>query len=154
MFRQKSFNHLNVCVRKNLLGWKDSPNYPFFNPITINQMSRYSPEVRKIAYEAIRQGERIKDVSQRMGIKVGTLSQWNKVGSLPRDHGRVAPTFRKNTPTTKKVQERYQDLFDKLPPNNQIFAEQLRRQYRDGLSFATNYAELILARIPKPIIKK
>lgn len=116
---------------------------------------RYSPEVRKIAYEAIRGGERIKDVSKRMGIGVGTLSQWYKVGPLPRDYGSVAPTFRKNTPTSKKVQERiYQDLFDKLPPNNQIFAEQLRRQYRDGLSFATNYAELVLARIPKPIIKK
>lgn len=111
---------------------------------------RYSPEVRKIAYEAIRGGERIKDVSKRMGIGVGTLSQWYKVGPLPRDYGSVAPTFRKNTPTSKKVQERiYQDLFDKLPPNNQIFAEQLRRQYRDGLSFAINYAKIILSRIPQ-----
>ena len=106
---------------------------------------RYSPEVRKIAYEAIRQGERIKDVSQRMGIGVGTLSQWNKVGSLPRDHGRVAPTFRKNTPTTKKVQETiYQDLFDKLPPNNQIFAEHLIQQYEGGIFFAIEYAKLTL----------
>jgi transposase len=123
-----------------------STNYPFFNPITINQMSsRYSPEVRKIAYEAIRQGERIKDVSQRMGIKVGTLSQWNKVGSLPRDHGCVAPTFRKNTPTSKKVEEEtYRNLFDRLPLNNQRFAEHLIQQYEGGIFFAINYAKLTL----------
>ena len=116
---------------------------------------RYSPEIRKIAYEAIKSGEQLKDISLRLGIGRATLSQWKRVGERPADYGRVAPSFRSNPKALRqKSEEKYKELFNKLPLLNQQFAEHLRQQYRDGLSFAINYAELVLARIPKPIIKR
>lgn len=111
---------------------------------------RYSPEIRKIAYEAIQKGERLTDISERIGVGIATLSDWKRTGELPSDFGRAMPTFRSKQKVVpeKSNKKIYQELFDRLPSNNQVFAEHLRRQYRDGLSFAINYAKIILSRIP------
>ncbi|HEY9865748.1 MAG TPA: transposase [Candidatus Obscuribacterales bacterium] len=108
---------------------------------------RYSPEIRKIAYEAIKNGERLSEISKRLGVKVATLSDWKRIGEKPSDFGKVMPTFRSNpqkTPQKKSEEKIYKELFEKLPLVNQQFAEHLRRQYQGGLQIAINYTQVIL----------
>ena len=107
---------------------------------------RYSPEIRKIAYEAIKSGKSLTEISRNLGIKRATLSQWKRVGERPADYGRVAPSFR-STRKTSQPEELYQQLFCKLPARNQEFAEHLIQQYEGGIFFAIEYAKLTLRRI-------
>lgn len=108
---------------------------------------RYSPEIRKMAYEAIQSGEKMSEISKRMGIGKATLSDWKRVGERPSSFGKVIqslPPKPKSNPQRKSDEKIYQDLFNRLPLNNQQFAEHLRRQYQGGLQIAINYAKVIL----------
>jgi transposase-like protein len=114
----------------------------------MSSTKRYSPEIRKIAYEAIKSGKSLTEISRNLGIGRATLFQWKRVGELPADYGRVAPSFR-SAKKTSQPEEIYQQLFCKLPTLNQEFAEHLIEQYEGGIFFAIEYAKLTLRRIQK-----
>lgn len=112
----------------------------------MSNTKRFSPEIRKIAYEAIKSGTSLTEISRNLGIGKSTLSRWKRVGERPADFGRVAPSFR-STRKTSQPEEIYQELFCKLPTLNQEFAEHLIQQYEGGIFFAIEYAKLTLRRI-------